>query len=275
MRIGSVILAGGQSRRMGTAKAALDWHGTTLLTRISRVARRGTCAGPAVVVRARGQVLATLDAGVVLVEDDRDAAGPLAALAVGLLAIAADTDAVIALATDTPFLHPAVVRRVLAGLTADADAAVAVIDGRYHPLAAAYRTGLGARIDALLAGGVSSLTGLREVCAVRLLDADWLLADPAVRAGDPALSSFVNVNGPDDYARALAQPVGVVSVSLVGAGPAGALRVAALSVAQAAAAVGVAVRDISTVVVNDSPVDTVGEYPLAAGDTVRLTPRER
>jgi len=58
-----VVLAGGRSSRMGAPKAALDWHGSTLLRRtVSVVARAVT--GPVLVVRAPGQPLPDLPPGV-------------------------------------------------------------------------------------------------------------------------------------------------------------------------------------------------------------------
>ena len=56
-----IVLAGGRSRRMGTPKAWLDWHGTTLLRRACGIVARGT-SGPVIVVRAPGQELPELPA---------------------------------------------------------------------------------------------------------------------------------------------------------------------------------------------------------------------
>ena len=44
---------------MGTPKAALEWHGSTLLRRTVGILARAT-GGPVVVVRARGQELPEL-----------------------------------------------------------------------------------------------------------------------------------------------------------------------------------------------------------------------
>ena len=44
-----VVLAGGRSTRMGTPKACLEWHGSTLLYRTAALLRR-TVTGPVVVV---------------------------------------------------------------------------------------------------------------------------------------------------------------------------------------------------------------------------------
>ena len=54
-----IVLAGGRSSRMGTPKAALEWHGSTLLRRVVGVAGR-SLDGPVVVVRAPGQALPDL-----------------------------------------------------------------------------------------------------------------------------------------------------------------------------------------------------------------------
>ena len=58
-----VVLAGGRSSRMGTPKAALEWHGSTLLYRTTALLAR-TVTGPVVVVAAPGQELPDLPLGV-------------------------------------------------------------------------------------------------------------------------------------------------------------------------------------------------------------------
>ena len=59
-----IVLAGGRSSRMGTPKADLEWHGSTLLRRVTGIVARGA-GGPIVVVRAPGQQLPALPKGVV------------------------------------------------------------------------------------------------------------------------------------------------------------------------------------------------------------------
>ena len=63
-----VVLAGGRSSRMGTPKAALEWHGSTLLRRTVGILARAT-GGPVVVVRARGQELPELPRDVDVIDD--------------------------------------------------------------------------------------------------------------------------------------------------------------------------------------------------------------
>ena len=62
------MLVGGRSSRMGSPKAALEWHGSTLLYRTSALLRR-TVGGPVVVVASPGQQLPALPSGVEVVED--------------------------------------------------------------------------------------------------------------------------------------------------------------------------------------------------------------
>ena len=57
-RLGAIVLAGGRSSRMGAPKALLDWHGGTLVRRVTGILQR--IADPVVVVHADGQELPTL-----------------------------------------------------------------------------------------------------------------------------------------------------------------------------------------------------------------------
>src|SRR5687768_14902369 len=76
LRTGGIVLAGGRSTRMGRPKAALEWHGSTLLHRVAGIVGR-VVDGPVVVVRAAGQELPGLPPGARTVEDAREGRGPL------------------------------------------------------------------------------------------------------------------------------------------------------------------------------------------------------
>ena len=91
---------------MGTPKAALEWHGSTLLYRTAAIVARAT-GGPVVVVRARGQDLPELPKAVTVVDDPREGKGPVQGIAAGLAALAGHADAAFVTSTDLPFLHPA------------------------------------------------------------------------------------------------------------------------------------------------------------------------
>jgi molybdopterin-guanine dinucleotide biosynthesis protein A len=198
---------------MGTSKAALDWHGRTLLHRTVSVLAAAT-RGPVVVVRAAGQPLPRLPEPAIVAEDPREGLGPLQGLAAGLAALAALSSgsgsgpgAAFAAATDMPFLHEAFIRRVLAVLAAErADVALPVARGYPQPLAAGYRVELAGAADRLVAAGRLRPADLFAACTVVRLDEHRLLADPELRAADPQLDSLVNVNRPAEYRAALARP---------------------------------------------------------------------
>ena len=129
------MLAGGRSTRMGRPKANLEWHGSTLLHRVTGIVGRAV-DGPVVVVRAPDQELPELPPGVRVVEDAAEGRGPLQGLAAGLAAVAGEAELAYVSSTDVPLLHPAFVRAVVrAAADPDVDVALPVVHGFRHPLA--------------------------------------------------------------------------------------------------------------------------------------------
>src|SRR3954452_22512805 len=130
-----IVLAGGRSSRMGSPKAALEWHGSTLLHRVTGIVGRAV-DGPVVVVRAPEQDLPDLPPGVRVVEDAAEGRGPLQGLAAGLGAVAGESELAYVSSTDVPLLHPAFVRAVVqAASSENVDVALPVVHGFRHPLA--------------------------------------------------------------------------------------------------------------------------------------------
>ena len=201
MRTAGVILAGGRSLRMGTPKAALPWGAATLLDHVCGLVAQAV-DGPLVVVRAPGQELPELPAGVLVAEDSREGGGPLVGILAGLEALAGRADAAYVSAVDMPGLRPAFVRRVLAGLDAATDVVLPEAHGFRHPLAAAYRTALATPLAAIVGAGGFKPAELYAVVRTRVVGPDWLLDDPLLRAADPGLESLLNVNDPEAYAAA-------------------------------------------------------------------------
>jgi molybdenum cofactor guanylyltransferase len=265
-----IVLAGGRSSRMGTPKAALEWHGSTLLRRTAGILAR-VADGPVVVVRAPGQSLPGLPAAVEVVDDPREGLGPVQGLAAGLAAVAGRSEIAFVCSTDLPFLHPAFARRVLRAAADGADVGLPVARGYPQPLAAAYRTAL-----APVAGRLVSEQRLRpaflfEECSVTRLDDATLRADPMVAALDPDLDSVLNVNEPADYEAARARPAPEVTIQRFGAladGHRGPELVRAATVGGAAAAAGLALDGHVVAALNGDQITRDGEVPLAAGDTV-------
>jgi molybdenum cofactor guanylyltransferase len=265
-----IVLAGGRSSRMGAPKAALEWHGSTLLRRTVGILAR-VADGPVLVVRAPGQALPGLPAQVGVVDDPREGLGPVQGLAAGLAAAAGLAEVAFVCSTDLPFLHPAFVRRVLRAADDGADVGLPVARGYPQPLAAAYRTALAPVAERLVAQERLRPAFLFEECAVtRLTEAD-LRRDPVLAALDPELDSVLNVNEPGEYQAARARLAPEVTIQRFGAladGHRGPRAVRAATVAGAAAEAGLALDGHVVAALNGDQITRDGQTPLVTGDTV-------
>ena len=267
-----IVLAGGRSTRMGSPKAALEWHGSTLLRRVVGIVGRAV-EGQVIVVRAPGQELPALPPGTRVAEDAREGRGPLQGLAAGLAAASEGAEWAYVSSTDVPLLHPAFVGRVL-GVTEeeDVDVVLPVAQGFRHPLASAYRTALLPAVEDLITEDRLRPAFLFEACRVRQLDEGELLGDARLRAADPELLSLLNVNNRDEYERARRRAAPPVTVQRFGTlAPAGdrePLSVRATSLGEAAAAAGVTLDRHVVAALNGDQISRDAELPLAAGDRV-------
>jgi molybdenum cofactor guanylyltransferase len=259
---------------MGTPKAALEWHGSTLLRRTAGILARAT-GGPVVVVRAPGQDLPALPKGTLVADDPREGKGPVQGIAAGLAALRGRADAAFIASTDMPFLHPAFVRRVLAvlGDGETVDVALPLARGYKQPLAAAYRVSLADTAERLVKEDRLRPAFLFEECTVETLDDAALRQDPVLAALDPDLDSVVNVNTQADYEEARARPAPDVTVRLFGTlaksgGSSGPHAVRAATVGAAASALGLVLDRHVTAALNGDQITRDGETPLVTGDTV-------
>lgn len=201
--LGGVILCGGESSRMGSPKAWLDFGGEPLLTRIARVVAEA--AWPIVVVAAPGQDVPPLPASIEIVRDPVSGRGPLVGIAAGLTAIASRAEAAFVSSTDAPFLNAALIRRLHALRGAMYEVAVPRTGGRHHPLSAIYGSSVRETIANLLAEDRLRTSLVLERARTLVADEALLLAGEELAAADPALRSLCNVNTPDEYAEALAE----------------------------------------------------------------------
>ena len=199
-RIAGIVLAGGGSRRMGVAKCALEIGGRTLLQRavdaLGSVA--DAVAGEVVVVRARGQAAPEVRSERPLrhATDAIADGGPLVGVAAGLEAASAPVAVVVG--CDAPLLQPPLLRLLAERARAGARLVVPVHEGEPQLLCAAWRReALEAVRGAVEAGERAVVAMLDRLEAELLTPAQWREADPEGR-------SFVNVNTPEDLARARA-----------------------------------------------------------------------
>jgi molybdenum cofactor cytidylyltransferase len=111
----AIVLAAGESRRMGVPKPLLRFGDTTFLEQIVSVLRRSDVDGITVVLGSRAEaVRASTDLSalnVVVNEGYRD--GQLSSLIVGLRSVPKETDAILVCLVDSPFITTDVVGRIV------------------------------------------------------------------------------------------------------------------------------------------------------------------
>lgn len=194
-RIRAVILAGGNSSRMGTPKEMLEWRGGTFL---SVLVKESSALGlPCLVVSNAPERLATMVKGGLSAEVTPDlvpSAGPVSGIVTAFRA--ASEEALLILSCDLPFMDREQLEKLcrFADDCNDWDVAAANVLGRLHPLCAVYHRRTQPIWEQALREGqyrlMSTLGGLR-VCTTPegLLD-EW---------------AVFNANTPEDYQIALAE----------------------------------------------------------------------
>ncbi|MGA9665148.1 MAG: molybdenum cofactor guanylyltransferase [Gallionella sp.] len=193
----AIILAGGDSRRMGRDKASLTLGSQTLLQQVAAAIRK---VFPEVIVSVR-RLRPDIDLPQVCDEQadagEQAGAGPLAGVAAGLGHV--KTTWAFVVACDMPFVAPAMVE-LLGSYREHHQAVVPVVQGHRQTLAAYYARSCLDTIHAHLAGGgKNSLRAVLEKLQVRYVDEAEMLKS------DPGLRSFFDLDTPQDVAAALQQ----------------------------------------------------------------------
>ncbi|OFW05949.1 MAG: hypothetical protein A3I61_06640 [Acidobacteria bacterium RIFCSPLOWO2_02_FULL_68_18] len=188
----AAILAGGQARRLGRIdKSALVVGAASILDRQMAVLRGLTPHILIVTSDRRG--VGPDPSGVRVVCDLVPGAGALGGLYTAL--VEATTDQVLVIGCDMPFLTAAFVSW-LVERGREADVAVPRDEGGRHPLCASYARRMAAHVRARIEAGELRVGDALEGLDVREIGPDELL--PFNRDG----RLLLNVNTPDDYARA-------------------------------------------------------------------------
>jgi molybdopterin-guanine dinucleotide biosynthesis protein A len=102
-------------------------------------------------------------------------------------------------AVDMPFVAPALLARLIEiALAEDRDAVVPVVGGRAQPLCAVYAARVASVAEDLLRGPRRAMHDLLEALGPRVA----YVSEDVLRADDPDLRSFFNINTLDDLTRA-------------------------------------------------------------------------
>lgn len=150
----AVLLAGGESRRMGRDKATIEFEGQALWNRQLDILR---AVGPEKIFVSARTMPPWLPNDAVLLVDEPPSRGPLSGLTKALGAMR--TTHLIALAVDMPFMTSGQLN-ALRELAAEGRGVVPVIGERAEPLAAIYPREAGIDFAAALAGTDFSLQTL-------------------------------------------------------------------------------------------------------------------
>jgi molybdopterin-guanine dinucleotide biosynthesis protein A len=194
LKVGGIVLCGGQSKRMARPKAWLPFAGEIMLPRVARLLSEAV--DPIMVVAAPGQEVPPLPTEISIVRDDEKGRGPLQGLAAGLAALTGRVDAAYVSACDVPFLRPAFVRRLI-DLLGKHFICVPRVGEYRHPLAAVYRLDVLPAVNQLLCANRLSPLLLFEAVPTRVVG-------PAELSDvDPTFSTLRNLNTPEDYETAV------------------------------------------------------------------------
>lgn len=189
-----LLLAGGQSRRMGGGDKCLRMLGGETI--LARIVRRVKPQVSGLVLNANGDPARFAAYGLPVVGDSMEGfAGPLAGVLAGLDWAAArslDCPWVVSVPTDAPFLPTDLIAQLLAATANGADMACAVSGGQSHPVVGLWPVRL--RDD------LRHALTVEQIHKVDVWTARYRLAtvDFPITGIDP----FFNTNRPEDLAEA-------------------------------------------------------------------------
>lgn len=181
------VLAGGASSRMGRDKARVEWRGEPLAARVARALAQ-CVARVRVVLRSETESPLALER----IDDLRPERAPIVGLESALAAC--EASAVLVAACDLPEIEPRLLLALLALCPVDGGPDAIVPSGPKgpEPLLAIYRPRLLPALRERIERGDLSLQ--RFVGSIDAL----LVPERDLRAFDPELASFRNVNQPQD-----------------------------------------------------------------------------
>ncbi|WLR46801.1 molybdenum cofactor guanylyltransferase [Halobacillus litoralis] len=182
-----VVLNGGGSTRMGTAKSSLAFGSMTSLELIASTLSRVT--DTIVVNQNEGN-----NVPYPVVEDIYEDAGPLA----GLHAVMKEKKATwfVMAACDTPFVSEKVYHHLIQEADESVDAVIPIYEGRYQPISGVYHHRILDKLESYLSQGGRKVLGLFDDIKVKELS-----TYPGIDQEKVSMH-FFNMNTPGEYTRA-------------------------------------------------------------------------
>lgn len=190
----AVILAGGKSSRFGSNKAFAEFNGSPLIERVAGIL--GSIFERLILITNSPKEFSYLK--LPIYEDPVKGLGPIGGIWAGLKGIQDETGFFVA--CDMPFINEKLIRHMVA-VRNDFDAVVPKIGWRMEPLHALYtKNCLPALIEVIEAGSYQTIKSFNSL-RVRYV------SETEIRALDPGLQSFLNVNRPDELLDAMNRDV--------------------------------------------------------------------
>lgn len=183
-----IILAAGESRRMGTPKALLDFDGKTCLEIVLDTCRRSRAASPIVVLGFReADIRPYVPPGIIVIVNRAYQLGQTSSLKAGLGGLPQESEGILLLPVDCPLVRPATIDALL---LATRPIVLPVYEGkRGHP--ALFQRRVVSELLALADEQPAHDVVRRDAARVAELSVD----DPGV---------VLRLNTPEEYERALA-----------------------------------------------------------------------
>jgi len=188
----AIILAGGQSSRMGRPKAELPFEAATMLDYV--ISEMMRVFDDLVVAVAKPCPYAWETYGIRAIVDEAPNRGPALALERALRETRFDR--AFACSCDVPFVNGDLAR-TLCDMLGDHDALIPHVAGKLQMLHGVYRKKCAKVLATMRTAGEHRLHEIVNFAKVRIVP------EEEIRALDPELRSFFNVNTPEDYQRAL------------------------------------------------------------------------
>lgn len=186
------ILAGGKSRRMGRDKAFVEFAGAPMIQRV--VFAVSQCSARALIISNEPGKHSRF--GLPVYPDIIPGMGPLSGLHAAFTVTGAAR--VMIAPCDSPFLSPAIIKFILNYPCGAAEAVIPFVEGREQGMLAVYARGAVDRFGERIASASIMFDefrlGLNRI----------FIAEDELRAVEPDLRTFLNVNTPGDLQSATA-----------------------------------------------------------------------
>lgn len=191
----ALVLAGGENKRYPTPKGLIEVRGEKIIERHIRIFR---AMGLTPYISSNSPGLYDFT-GVPLISDSVKSAGPMSGIVSAF--DATGTGELMVTACDMPFINSEMIEYIISHR--GGEATVPAPSGVPEPLMAVYTKSASEKMRKCISEGRASMRDM-----LRLLDTR-LIGDEDIRNIDPEGLSFVNINTPDDYNRALGNPGGL------------------------------------------------------------------